>query len=86
MKITLIPSNLVINLFLSFFVLLEKTKIRMKFSSSCWFGDKKYFCVLFIASHTLSQRYSEFNRLFNRILLDVISVRTIVPWEYQFWS
>ena len=50
MKINLIPSNLVINLFLSFFVLLEKTKIRMKFLASCWFGNKKYFCVLFIGS------------------------------------
>ena len=50
MKINLIPSNLVINLFLSFFVLLEKIKIRVKFLASCWFGNKKYFCVLFIGS------------------------------------
>ena len=61
MKITLIPSNLVINLLLCF--LLEKPKIRINFSASWWSGNKKYFCVLFIASRTLRQRYAEFNRL-----------------------
>ena len=81
-KINLIPSNLVINLFLSFFVLLVKTKIRMKFSASCWFGNKKYFWVLFIASRALCQGYSSSVDFYKRIFLHFISVRNIVQWEY----
>ena len=45
--------------FLSF---LKNQKIRIKFSTGWWSGNKKYSCFLFIASRTLLQLHAEFNR------------------------
>ena len=60
-------------LFLSF---LTNQKIRVL---ACWrSGNKKYFCFLFIARHTLFQSHAEFNRLYKRIFSNVISVHIIV--------
>ena len=44
-------------------VLSYKPKKRIKFSASWWFGNEKRFCFLFIASHALLQRHSQFNGL-----------------------
>ena len=81
MKITLISSNLVTNLFYSFFFLLEKTQIRMKFSASWWSGNKKYFCFLYSKPCCVKGMLSSID-FCKRIVLHVISVCTIVPLEY----
>ena len=47
--VPIIPTNLVTNMLLSFFVLLQKPKTIIKFSASCWSDNEKYFCFLFIA-------------------------------------
>ena len=49
--------------FVLFLPFLTNQKTRIRFLASWWFGNKKYFCFLFIASHALLQSYAEFNRL-----------------------
>ena len=61
----IIPTDLVTKSLLSkiFFVISYKPKTKIRFSASSWFGNRKYFCFLFIASRTLLQSDAEFNRL-----------------------
>ena len=60
---TIIPTNLVTNSLLPFFVLSYKPKTRFRFSANWWSGNEKYFLFLFIASLALLQSLTEFNRL-----------------------
>ena len=39
---------------------------KQAFLASWWSGNEKYFCMLFIASRALFQRYAEFNRLLEK--------------------
>ena len=62
--VTIIPTDLVTDLFLSsFFVLSDKPKPRTRFSASWWSGNEKYSCFLFIASRALLQSHAEFNKI-----------------------
>ena len=54
MKITLIPSKLVINLFYPFFTFWRK-QIRIRFSSSWWSGNKKYLCFVYSKPCSMSK-------------------------------
>ena len=67
-------------LFYSFFVRLWKLKIRLVFSASWWYGNKRY--VLFIASHALLQRYAEFNRLLWKYFVTCYSCSNYI---FVFW-
>ena len=60
---TIIPTNLVANSLLPFFVRLKEPKTRIKVSASWWCGNENYFCFLFISARALLQRYAEFNKL-----------------------
>ena len=59
--------------FYSFLALSQKPKIRIKFSASWWSGNKKHFCVLFIASHALLQSHVKSNRHSKRNFLTCYS-------------
>ena len=56
--VTLISVNLNANLVLPFYFLFAKTKQKNHFLASWWSGSEKYFCVLFVKSQGLLQRYS----------------------------
>ena len=68
--VTIIPTDLVTNSLLSiFFVLFYKPTTKIRFSTSWWYGNEKYFCILFITSRALLQSHAEFNRLLSRNFL-----------------
>ena len=60
---TIIPTNVVANTLLPFFVRLKEPKTKIKVSASWWCGNENYFCFLFISARALLQRYAEFNKL-----------------------
>ena len=64
-------------------VFLEKAKTRAKTWTSCWSGNKKYFCCLFTANRALLLNYIEFNRLLLKYFFHVIPTRFIVPCSNQ---
>ena len=64
-------------------VFLEKAKTRIKTWTSCWSGNKKYFCCLFTANRALLLSYIEFNRLLLKYFFHVIPTRFIVPCSNQ---
>ena len=81
-NVIIIPTDLVINWLLSFFIFSCKPKARIRFSASWWSGNEKYFCFLFITGLALLQSHAEFNRpFFLGIFLHVFPVRIIVPWS-----
>ena len=63
MIVTKISPSLNINSLLSLFCPFLETKKRIKFLASWWSGNEKNFCLLFLACHTLLQKYAEFNGL-----------------------
>ena len=79
--VTTIPTNVATNLLLSLFLSFRRSqKQEWNLQQIGWSSNRKYFWFLFIVSCTLLQRYTEFNRLYKRILLHVISTRIIVAW------
>ena len=68
----IIPTDLIMNSLLYFFVFSYKPKTRIRFSASWWFYSEKNFCV-FVYSEPLStsklQSHAELNRLLNRNFL-----------------
>ena len=77
MMLNITLTNLVANSLLSFFFFLsQKSKPVIKFSTTCWSGNEKLFCFLFIANRALRQKNAEFNRLLQK---DVIPAQIIVP-------
>ena len=72
--VTIIFTELVTNLLLSFFfVLFYKPKARIRFPASWWSGNEKYFRFLFITSHALLQNHADFNRFLKRDYLTCYS-------------
>ena len=50
----------------------KKSKTRINFYVSCWSGNDKYFCVLFIASVALLQRHANSIDFYKRVFLRVV--------------
>ena len=61
--VTLIPTDLDTNLVLSLFYPFLETKKGIAISASRYSGYKKYFCFLCIASWSLIQIRTKFNKL-----------------------
>ena len=75
--VTVTAKDLMANFLSYLFWPFIKSKNSIKFPSSWWSANEKYFCFLFIANHTLLQRY--INIKINRVLLHVIPACSIVP-------
>ena len=71
--VIIIPTDLVTNSALSFFIFFYKQKTRIHFSAGWWSGNKIYFCFLLIASRAFLQSYAEFNKLLSRYFLTCYS-------------
>ena len=70
--------------YLFLFFLREKT--RIKFLASWWCSREKYFCFMTVVSRDILQRYTEFNRLLQRVFFHII-LACIIPSlrEYKFF-
>ena len=75
--VNIIPRNLVASLLLALFSHWVGNKCKNK--TSWWFGNKIYFCFVFILSCALLQSSSNSIDFSKRILLHVISARIVVP-------
>ena len=71
--VTIIPTDLAAKSLLFFFCPFLQTKNKNQASVRWWSGNKKYFFLLFIASHRLLQSHVKFNRRLKRNFLTCYS-------------